>query len=73
MSETPNEKPRRGRGRPPREEKVRNQRQVTIHLPQELIAALDEEAKRAGTNGRSEIVRRACSEYLERSKTKEEA
>jgi hypothetical protein len=40
--------------------------QVTVLLPPDLVAALDTEAEQAGDRSRSQVVRRACGEYLRR-------
>lgn len=40
---------------------------ITVTLDPILLAALDERAKTEGIGGRSEIIRRACREYLRRA------
>jgi metal-responsive CopG/Arc/MetJ family transcriptional regulator len=62
---------RRGRGRPPKREKVRNQFQFTVLLPPDLVEALDRAAEQEGHVSRSEMIRRACAEYLARLESKE--
>ena len=39
--------------------------QVTVHLPPELVAALDGEINTLGLRSRSELIREACQSYLE--------
>jgi metal-responsive CopG/Arc/MetJ family transcriptional regulator len=62
----PEQPEKRGRGRPRKSEKIRNQFQFTVLLPHDLVDALDRAAERRGHVSRSEMIRRACSEFLER-------
>jgi metal-responsive CopG/Arc/MetJ family transcriptional regulator len=63
---------KRGRGRPRKEQKIRNQQPLTVMLPPDLIAALDAEAERQRLASRSEVIRRACQAYLERLEGEEQ-
>jgi metal-responsive CopG/Arc/MetJ family transcriptional regulator len=38
--------------------------QVTVHLPPELVAALDSELNALGLKSRSELIREVCQSYL---------
>ncbi len=42
--------------------------QVTVHLPPELVSALDREMGIAGIRSRSELIREACQTYLAQRK-----
>ena len=39
--------------------------QITVHLPPELVSALDNELEPRGLRSRSELIREACQAYLE--------
>ena len=39
--------------------------QITVHLPPELVSALDHELVPRGLRSRSELIREACQAYLE--------
>ena len=56
-------------GRPRKEVSYGNQlNQITVHLPPELVSALDEELSGSGMRSRSEIIREACHTYLDQRK-----
>lgn len=59
-------------GRPRKEDRLGSQlNQITVHLPPEMVSALDEELNGSGMRSRSEIIREACHTYL--SQRKEQA
>jgi len=73
METSSNQSPeKRRRGRPRKPERFHNQFQFTLLLPRDLVTVLDEEAQRTGAGSRSEIVRRACAEYLRRAQRRRE-
>ena len=42
--------------------------QITVHLPPDLVSALDHELAPLGMRSRSELIREACQAYLEERK-----
>ena len=45
-----------------------NLNQITVHLPSDLVSALDHELAPLGMRSRSELIREACQAYLEQRK-----
>ncbi len=50
---------------------MRNFGQVTVHLPPDLVAALDAAAGAEGLDSRSELIRRYCADGLRRRETRQ--
>ena len=46
--------------------------QITVHLPPELVSALDNELAPLGMRSRSELIREACQTYLMQHKDRAE-
>lgn len=46
--------------------------QITVHLPPELVSALDQELAPLGMRSRSELIREACQTYLTQHKNRAE-
>jgi Arc/MetJ-type ribon-helix-helix transcriptional regulator len=46
--------------------------QITVHLPSDLVSALDHELAPLGMRSRSELIREACQMYLDRRKDSDE-
>jgi hypothetical protein len=58
---------RRGPGRPKKKRPQGRQfHQITVLLPPDLVATLDAQAEAEGLDSRSDLIRRACGEYLRR-------
>ena len=52
-------------GRPPKRQPLESSfNQITVHLPPELVSALDKELEPRGLRSRSELIREACHSYL---------
>ena len=55
--------------KPGRPKKTRTQtphlNQITVHLPPELVSALDQALEPKGMRSRSELIREACQAYLQ--------
>lgn len=52
-------------GRPKKRQPQKLQlNQITVHLPPELVSALDNELEPRGMRSRSELIREACQSYL---------
>lgn len=53
-------------GRPKKQQPPKSQlNQITVHLPPELVSALDHALEPRGMRSRSELIREACQAYLE--------
>lgn len=65
QTDTIPEKPRRGRPSRPAPASA-GYVHVAAYLPPAIVKALDEEASAAGLPSRSEVIRRACVDYLRR-------
>jgi Arc/MetJ-type ribon-helix-helix transcriptional regulator len=60
-------------GRPKKKQlSVPRLNQITVHLPSELVSALDHELAPLGMRSRSELIREACRVYLDQRKDSDE-